>query len=113
PAQRTALFRVVSERAKDCFRPAVNRAVRLDEMDCRFELLPRKFRELLSDTGSLKRKILNGIAGGLLPAADPERAEVAVAVENHQRLRRRRGHMQVAFHGDAGSALIGDRKSVV
>src|SRR6266550_1722900 len=102
PTQRISLPGIVSQRAADRFRPAVNGAVRLNELHRSFESLARKFRELFSDARVLKRDIFDGVACGLLPAFDPKRAEVAVAVENHQWLRRRRGHMQVAFHGAAG-----------
>jgi hypothetical protein len=34
----------------------------------------------------------------LLPAMNPKRAEIAVAVENQQRFWRRRGDPDVAFH---------------
>jgi hypothetical protein len=34
----------------------------------------------------------------LLPAADPERAKIAIAIENHQRFRRRDSYSNTRLH---------------
>ena len=98
-AQRPSPFWIFRQCAKNRFRAGINRAVRFNQLDCSLKSITWNFRELCCDTGILRWQIIHGITGHLLPAADPQRAEIAVAVENHQRFWRRRGDPDVAFHG--------------
>jgi len=91
-------LRIFCQRAKDRFCARKNRAVGFNQLDGGVKLLVWNFRELCGDARVLRRQIIHGNAGHLLPAADPERAEVAVAVENQQRFRRWCGDADVAFH---------------
>ena len=92
-------FGFFASAAKNGFRAGINRAVGFNELNGGVKLLVRDFRELRGDAWILRRQIIHGIAGHLLPAADPQRAEIAVAVENQQRFGRRCGDTDVAFHG--------------
>ena len=90
PIEQELLVGIVSQGAEGGFSAAIDGAVSLDELDGRFELLARQFRKAGRDGGILKREIINAVAGGVLPAPNPERAEIAIAVKNHQRPGRRR-----------------------
>ena len=55
--------------------------------------------ESSGDLRILGRQIIYGIAGHLLPAANPKAAEPAIAVVNHERFWRRGGNFDTALHG--------------
>ena len=96
--QRPAAFRIVGQRAENRVRAGMNQAVGFNELDGGVELFGRNFRELLRDARVLRRKIIHGVTGHLLPAPDPERAEIAITVKNHERFWRRRGNADAAGH---------------
>jgi hypothetical protein len=99
PAKETLPGRVVRQRPKRGLCAKKHRAVRLDEVNRRREDFTWQFGELFRHAGLLKGKVLDAVAGGSLPAMNPAGAEVAIAVEDHRRLWRRRGHVLVKFHG--------------
>ena len=79
----------LGERAKDRMRSLEDFAGREDELD-------RPAKGLGTDLGKARRDflgggVLDGVAGLAFPAADPPPAETAVAVEDQERFRRRRG----------------------
>ena len=97
-AQQPGAFRVLREGAKDGFGAGMNRAVGFNELDGGGKPFRRDFRELTDDIGVLRRLVIHGVAGDLLPTTDPKAAKVAIAVEDQQWFRRRRGDVEVAFH---------------
>ena len=96
--KRPLAFWFYGQRAKDGFRAGINRAVRFDELDGGIKVFAGDFGKSGGDLRILRGQIIHGVAGHLLPAADPKRAEIAVAVENHQRFRRRRGDAGAPIH---------------
>ena len=84
---------IVRERAEDGLGAAINAAIYLDQLNGGLELAARHFGKTSRHAGVLKRQIIEVIAGGVLPAVNPQLAEIAVAIIDHQRLRRGRGHL--------------------
>jgi hypothetical protein len=104
PVEEPVLLWFVGERTKDGFRAAIDPAIRLNQLDGSFKLAAREFRKLRRHAAILKGEIINVIAGGVLPTANPQRAEVAVAVKDHQWLRGGRCHLKNGFHTETNSA---------
>src|SRR6185295_15842247 len=71
PVHRTLSLWVVRQCMEDRFSPAVNGAIRLDEMNRGFEAFARNFGKLFSDARGLKREVFVGVACGLLPSFEP------------------------------------------
>ena len=76
----------------------MNLPVRFNQLDGGCELFTGNFFESFGHLCRLKRSVINLVAGDLLPALDPQRAEAAVAVENYQRFFGRPGYLCDLIH---------------
>src|SRR5437868_781994 len=88
--QRPPMPGTVSERPKHRLGTAVNLTFGLDELDGLRKTFRRYFWKLRGDARVLRRQVIDAVLCGLLPAGDPKLAEVAIAVIDEQRFRRRR-----------------------
>src|SRR5438874_5019041 len=80
----------VGQRAKHGLSRAVNAALRFDQLHSLLEASTGDFRKSLGNCWILKCKIINAIACDPLPARDPIAAEIAITIEDQQRLGWRR-----------------------
>lgn len=96
--QRPSPAGVVRPRAENGLRAGINQAVGLDKHDGRVILPAGNFGKLRGDARVLGGQVIHAVAGHLLPAADQQRAEIAVAVKNQQRPGRRCGDADAPFH---------------
>ena len=97
--QRPLPFGIVGQSAEDRFCARMNGAVGFNESNGGIELSLWNFWKARGNLRVLRGQIIHRVTRNLPPAANPERAEIAVAVENHQRLRWRRGDVKAALHG--------------
>ena len=65
--------------------------VGLDEVNRTRETVELESRETFGDSRGVGRHVFNTVIGSMTPAGDPEPAECAVAVEDHERAVRRHG----------------------
>src|SRR5919197_909350 len=72
------------------FRSGINPADIVDVNDRALELLMRDLREPVADI--LKRDVIDRVSGNFSPPCDPEPAELAFAIPDYERLRRRTGN---------------------
>ena len=98
PVEQPVLARMVSERAKGCFRSAENGAICLDQVQGSFEDGVRQLRKSSRSALILKREIIHLLTGNLLPAPDPEATKGAFSVVDGQWLSRWRGCVDGGFH---------------
>src|SRR5437016_6767964 len=98
PIHQPALVRVMSQGTECSFGPAIYGTIRFQQVNSAFKSLRRQLVKADGEGRILKWKIINRVARGMLPAANPEPAEIAVAVKNHQRLSWRRSHAEIGFH---------------
>jgi len=96
--QRPLPVGIVRPRAENGLRTGINQAIGFDEHDGRVKLVAGNFGKLRGDARVLGGQVIHAVAGHLLPAADPQRAEIAVAVKNQQRPGRRRGDADATLH---------------
>src|SRR5437899_7492129 len=98
PVEEPLLMRIVGECPECGFRAAVDCAVRIDQVDGGFKLLTGDFRKSDRDRGVLERQVIDTNAGDVLPAPNPDAAEMTVAIKDHERLCRRRCDLIGSFH---------------
>ena len=98
PIKQRLLMGVVGECTESSFSTGVNCSVRLDKVDSGFKLPAVDFREARRNGRILERQIVQAVAGDVLPASNPDAAEVAVAVIDHEWLCRRNCDLIVGFH---------------
>ena len=98
PVEQPTLMGIHGKRAEDSLRAAIDTAIRLDQLHCRLELAARHLGKARCHGGILIRKIVQAIARRMPPAVNPQRAEFAVAVIDHHRLRRGRGDPDKGSH---------------
>ena len=96
--QRPLPVGIARQRAENGLRTGINQAVGFDELDGSVKLPAGNFGKLRCNVRVLGGQVVHAVAGHLLPAADPQRAEIAVAVKNQQRLGRRRGDADATLH---------------
>jgi hypothetical protein len=96
---------MVREDAENGLGSRIDRDVGFDKLDGGIKFLAWDFRELRGNAQVLRGQIIHPVAGRLLPTADPTGAKIAVTVENQQRLGRRRGDTDVAFHASTLNQL--------
>lgn len=97
--QRPSHARVLGQSAEDCFRAAIDRSVRFDQLDGCRKIFARDFRKLCRDLRVLGRQVVNSVSSQLSPTANPYPAKVAIAVKNHEWLCRRIADMDAVVHG--------------
>src|SRR5580765_4329291 len=91
-------FRILRQGSKSGFRAAYNRSIRQNQVH---RLLERGFLDLgkaLRYGRILKWNKLHPVAGGLLPALDPQLAKVAIAVINHDRFGGGSSDLDIRLH---------------
>src|SRR5215831_6266487 len=88
PIKPPVTMRALSQRAKNRLGPAVNPAIRFDEMDRTLELFARDFRETFRQDAVLKGNIIDALTGCALPPLNPKIAKPAFAIVNDERLGR-------------------------
>ena len=93
PIQQPSLTGLVGERTKDRLRAAIDVAVLLNQLHGRLELAARHLGKPSGHRRILKRKVIKVVARSPLPTVNPQRAELAVAVVDHHRLRRGRRYL--------------------
>ena len=98
PVEQPVIARMVSERAKGCFRSAENGAICLDQVQGSFEDGVRQLRKSSRSALILKREIIHLLTGNLLPAPDPEATKGAFSVVNDQWFSRWQGQVEGEFH---------------
>lgn len=98
PIEQPLRPRVVGDRAEDGLSAAIDAAIGLNQLNGRLELSARHFGKARRHAGILERETIKVIAGSELPAVNPPQAEIAVAVVDHQRLRRGRGNFDNGSH---------------
>jgi hypothetical protein len=81
----------VSEQAKHSLGASRDATVGLDEVHRERETVELDSREAFGDSRGVGRHVFNAVVGSPAPAGDPEPAECAVAVEDHERAVRRHG----------------------
>ncbi len=91
-------MRMVGERPEYCLGAAIDAAIRLDQLHGGFESAARHLGKARRHAGVLKREKIEAITDSLLPTANTPRAEMAVAVIDHQRLCGRRGDLDSGSH---------------
>jgi hypothetical protein len=92
PVRQPGTVPAAGQRAEHRLGAEADRAVRFDQMDGAVEFLAAQFGKPRRQRRVLRRKIIHAVRCRPLPAADPERAEAAIAVINEQRLLRRRSY---------------------
>jgi len=103
PIEKPLFMRVGCE-CPDCsFSAGVNGSVGFDEVDCGFKLLEWDFGIARRNRRVLKRQIVQAVACRVSPTPNPDAAEGAVAIINHEWLRRRSCDLVVGFHFGSNS----------
>src|SRR4051794_30126114 len=98
PFIRPGRFRVLRQGLKGGFSPAHHFSIRQNQVNSLLEARFGNLRETAGYTRILESRVFDTVTGGLLPAFDPQLAEVAVAVENHDGLGRRSSDLDVGLH---------------
>jgi hypothetical protein len=83
------------EQTKHCLGACRNATVGLDEVNRARETVELESREPFGEARGVGRHVFDTVIGPVTPARDPEPAESAVAVEDHERAVRR--HSDILF----------------
>src|SRR5687768_14603708 len=86
------------QRPKDCIGTTVNGAIVGDEMDRLGHTVGRQLGESFGNRGVLIRNVFDGLPSKVAPARNPAAAEVAITIEEDDRLCRRRRYFDGVTH---------------
>src|SRR5215469_17123103 len=88
--QKPAMPSPFCKRLEHRVRSAKHRPIWQYEMNRLFQVCARNFWKTNRNLLFLEREIIDSVARGILPTRNPSTAELAIAVKNQERFRRRR-----------------------